>query len=149
MPGKEVTAAAAAKRDAKADFEAQRKEVLDQVPEDYKKMFGRVGFARWGDAVIPALIVSPYDIPMGEGSPRETWLGMFNNVSDLSLSRSESFDSKQSTVVGAKECLTFALLFFLHSLSSTVDWQLWSTLYIGMEPDHRLITTVSSPNQLS
>jgi hypothetical protein len=48
-------------------------------------MFGQVGFARWGDAVLPALIVSPNDVPMGEGSPREKWLGMFNNVSALSL----------------------------------------------------------------
>jgi hypothetical protein len=70
-----------AREDAKADFAATRTEVLARVPEAYKKMFGQVGFAKWGKAVLPALIVSPYDVPMGEGEPREIWLGMLNNVS--------------------------------------------------------------------
>jgi hypothetical protein len=77
----------AARRDAKAKFEAKRKIVLDRVPEDYKKMFGQLGFIGWGQAVLPAIIMSPYDVPMGEGSPREKWLIMFSKVSALVLVR--------------------------------------------------------------
>jgi hypothetical protein len=85
----------AARRDAKAEFEAQQKEVLDRVPEDYKKMFGKVGFIRWGDAALPALIVSPYSVPAGIGSPREQWLEMLNKVSALALVRNDSARSSR------------------------------------------------------
>jgi hypothetical protein len=37
MPGKDLAAAAAAGRDAKAEFEAQRKEVLDKLQKTTKK----------------------------------------------------------------------------------------------------------------
>jgi hypothetical protein len=97
-----------AREDAKADFAAHRKDVLDRVPEDYKKMFGQAGFAKWGKAVLPVLIVSPFDVPMGDGSPRDKWLRMLDNVS--ALSRSESSCSEQSTVVVPKQCLTFTIL---------------------------------------
>jgi hypothetical protein len=84
-----------ARKDAKAEFEATRKEMLDRVPEDYKKMFSQAGFAKWGKVMLPALIVSPYDVPMGEGSPREQWIGMLNNVSALSLVRNHSAQSSR------------------------------------------------------
>jgi hypothetical protein len=44
-------------------------------------MFGQLGFAKWSKGVLPAMIVSPYDVPMGEGSAREKWLTMLDNVS--------------------------------------------------------------------
>jgi hypothetical protein len=85
-----------ARADAKANFEELQKEVLDRVPEDYKKMFGQSGFAKWGARTFyPALIVSPYDVPMGEGSPRDQWLEMFGNVSSLSLVRNHSARSSR------------------------------------------------------
>jgi hypothetical protein len=89
-----------AREDAKADFAAHKKEVLGRVPEDYKNMFGQAGFAKWGKAVLPALIVSPFDVPMGDGSPRDKWLIMLDNVS--ALSRSESSCPKQLTAVVPK-----------------------------------------------
>ncbi len=61
--------------------------MLDRVPEDYKKMFGQLGFIGWGQDVLPALIVSPYSVPMGEGSPREKWFKMLSKVSALILVR--------------------------------------------------------------
>jgi hypothetical protein len=73
--------------DMKATFEAQRKKVLDRVPEDYKNMFGQAGFIGWGQAVLPALIVSPYSVPRGIGSPREKWLKMLDIVSAVVLVR--------------------------------------------------------------
>jgi hypothetical protein len=77
----------ASRRDMKATFEAQRKIVLDRVPEDYKNMFGQTGFIGWGQAVLPALIVSPYSVPRGIGSPREKWLKMLDIVSGVVLVR--------------------------------------------------------------
>jgi hypothetical protein len=74
-----------ARRVAIADFAAHRKEVLGRVPEDYKNMFGQVGFVKWGETVLAALIVSPYSVPTGDGSPRENWLEMLDCVSALSL----------------------------------------------------------------
>jgi hypothetical protein len=89
-----------AREDAKADFAAHLKEVLGRVPEDYKNMFGQAGFAKWGKAVLPVLIVSPFDVPMGDGSPRDKWLLMLDNVS--ALFRSESSCPKQLTAVVPK-----------------------------------------------
>jgi hypothetical protein len=74
-----------ARREAIADFVARRKEVLDRVPEDYKNMFGQVGFVKWGESTLAALIVSPYSVPTGEGSSREKWLNMLDSVSALVL----------------------------------------------------------------
>jgi hypothetical protein len=77
----------AARRRNEELLAAQRKRVLDRVPEDYKKMFGQLGFIGWGQDVLPALIVSPYSVPMGEGSPREKWFKMLSKVSALILVR--------------------------------------------------------------
>jgi hypothetical protein len=71
------------RQDAKQEFEAGRKRVMDQVPDAYKQMFGQAGFGKWGKHILPVLIMSPYDVSMGEGSPREQWLGMFERVSSL------------------------------------------------------------------
>jgi hypothetical protein len=71
------------RQDAKQELEAGRKRVMDQVPDAYKQMFGQVGFGQWGKHILPVLIMSPYDVSMGEGSPREQWLGMFERVSSL------------------------------------------------------------------
>jgi hypothetical protein len=80
-----------AREDAKIDFGMHRKEVLGRVPEDYKKMFGQLGFAKWAKgALLPALIVSPFDVPNGDGSPREKWLKMLDNVSALVLVRNHA-----------------------------------------------------------
>jgi hypothetical protein len=80
-----------AREDAKAELVAYRKYVLGRVPEDYKNMFGQVGFAKWGKAILAAMIVSPFDVPMGIGSPREKWMTMLNNVSAFVLMLSFSF----------------------------------------------------------
>jgi hypothetical protein len=80
-----------ARKDAKINFGIYRKQVLDRVPKDYIKMFGQVGFAKWAKgALLPALIMSPFDVPTGDGSARAEWLKKFHKVSALVLVRNHS-----------------------------------------------------------
>lgn len=51
---------------AKKKFEAERKQILEELPESIKDSFGLIGFAP-GEfdetEIIPVLVVSPYDVP--------------------------------------------------------------------------------------
>lgn len=62
----------------KAAFEQERDEILRQLPDAYKNMFGRIGFAKWSNMTLPVLILNPYDVP--PRPVRAQWLGHFQNV---------------------------------------------------------------------
>ena len=64
--------------DAKEEFEQEKETVLSKVPSSIKKMFGQIGFARWGKNHLPALIMSPYAVPPGPA--RQIWMDMFGKV---------------------------------------------------------------------
>jgi hypothetical protein len=67
-----------ARRDAKMIFEENRDATLLQLPDRVKRMFGQIGFAKWCRAFVPALVVSPYDVP--PGAVRDEWLDAFEKV---------------------------------------------------------------------
>lgn len=51
---------------AKSRFEAERKQILSELPDSIKAMFGTIGFAAAEfdeNDVVPVLIMSPYDVP--------------------------------------------------------------------------------------
>lgn len=51
---------------AKSKFEAERKQILADLPESIKAMFGTIGFAEAEfdeNEIVPVLIMSPYDVP--------------------------------------------------------------------------------------
>lgn len=51
---------------AKSKFEAERKQILADLPDSIKSMFGTIGFAEAEfdeNDIIPVLIMSPYDVP--------------------------------------------------------------------------------------
>jgi hypothetical protein len=50
----------------KSKFEAERKQILSELPESIKATFGTIGFAAAEfdeNEIIPVLIMSPYDVP--------------------------------------------------------------------------------------
>jgi hypothetical protein len=67
--------------EAKVEFLKNKKEILDKIPETYKESFGRIGFAKWGKASLPVLVVDPFDAPPRPA--RELWLQMFEKASGL------------------------------------------------------------------
>lgn len=65
----------------KKEFEKKRSEVLAALPETYKSLFGRVGFAKtnYGNEWLPCLFLGPYDVP--PTSPmRQLWMEMFDKL---------------------------------------------------------------------
>ena len=51
---------------AKSKFEAERKQILADLPESIKAMFGTIGFAAAEfdeNEIVPVLVMSPYDVP--------------------------------------------------------------------------------------
>ena len=51
---------------AKSSFEAEKKQILADLPESIKSMFGTIGFAAAEfdeNDKVPVLIMSPYDVP--------------------------------------------------------------------------------------
>lgn len=64
----------------KEEFEKLQAETLDSLPDSYKLMFGRIGFARCDgrNVILPVLILNPYDAPR---NVRSSWVGAFNSVS--------------------------------------------------------------------
>lgn len=79
------------KRAAQSQFETKLKqatklglesmdeeEVLAQVPDSMKELFGQVGFAKWTRLQLPALVLSPYKVP--PGPVRKSWLDQFHMV---------------------------------------------------------------------
>ena len=65
----------------KQDFEKERDEILEAIPDDYKAMLGQIGFAKWSKNLVPVLILSPFDLPPGVGSVREQWMHMYEKLS--------------------------------------------------------------------
>jgi len=66
----------------KQDFEKERDEILEAIPDDYKAMLGQIGFAKWSKNLVPVLILSPFDLPPGVGSVREQWMHMYEKLSN-------------------------------------------------------------------
>jgi hypothetical protein len=64
--------------DAKKEFEEERMKVFDTLSESYKKMFGQIVFAKWRKESLPALILSPYNVP--PGTVRNMWMDKFEKV---------------------------------------------------------------------
>ena len=51
---------------AKSKFEAERKQILSDLPDSIKSMFGTIGFAAAEfdeNEIVPVLVMSPYDVP--------------------------------------------------------------------------------------
>jgi hypothetical protein len=51
---------------AKSRFEAERNQILAELPDSIKAMFGTIGFAAAEfdeNEIVPVLIMSPYDVP--------------------------------------------------------------------------------------
>jgi len=67
-----------AKQDAKVDFEEKKNAILSALPDEYKAMFGQIGFEKSNYAV---LILSPFDVP--PGPVRDSWEEAFEKVSTL------------------------------------------------------------------
>jgi hypothetical protein len=63
---------------AKKEFEEERDQILNSIPESYKSMFGQIGFVNWGKLPYPVLILNPYNIP--PGPVRNQWISMFKKV---------------------------------------------------------------------
>lgn len=64
---------------AKKNFEVDRDAVLATLPNSYKSMFNKIGFAKFGQSYHPVLILSPYCVPPNE--IRRNWLTIFECVS--------------------------------------------------------------------
>jgi len=65
----------------KRAFEQERDEILASIPEEYKKMFGQIGFTKWSKALIPVVILNPYHLPGGpDGAVRNQWLAMYEKL---------------------------------------------------------------------
>ena len=64
---------------AQKAFDEEKQGVMAQVPKENKALFNQVGFAKWGKGYLPAMAVSPYDVPPGD--IRDQWMKMYQNVS--------------------------------------------------------------------
>jgi hypothetical protein len=68
-------------QEARKEYNAQKADVLSRLPQSYKKHWGQIMFGRWKkDPWRPVLIVGPYEMAPAF---RETWMKMFENVSQL------------------------------------------------------------------
>jgi hypothetical protein len=71
----------AGKWPAQLHFEKKRDEVLSQIPQHIKAVFGQAVLAGWSGKAYPALVLNPFDVPPSPA--REQWKAMFQNVSML------------------------------------------------------------------
>jgi hypothetical protein len=62
----------------KADWEATRDVVLDEVLDKVKQKYGQICFSKWGKEILPVLVMSPFDVP--PGPVREMWFDMYEKV---------------------------------------------------------------------
>jgi hypothetical protein len=61
------------------EYLSQKADVLERLPESYKKQWGQIYFCKWKkDPHRPVLVLGPYQV---HPELRETWMKMFNNVS--------------------------------------------------------------------
>jgi len=77
-----------AQQEAKESFEDERDDILSQLSPKVRKLFGQIGFAKFGKAWYGALVLNPYDVP--PGAVRNKWLDMFEKVSWMVACTSDS-----------------------------------------------------------
>ena len=69
---------------AKVLFEQERDNILARIPDNVKRDYLKLGFAKLGASErLPVEQLSPFQLP--QGSVRDQWVKMFNNVSWLAL----------------------------------------------------------------
>lgn len=66
------------KEETKKIFEIERAEILESLPESVKRLFGQIGFAKFGKHVYGVLVLNPYDVP--PGNARFEWLDTYQKV---------------------------------------------------------------------
>ncbi|KAL7566711.1 hypothetical protein ACA910_017767 [Epithemia clementina (nom. ined.)] len=69
-------------QDAKDEFEDEKATILATVPSTIQAMFRQIGFAKWNKNFLPALILSPYDVPPGPA--RSIWMDMYRKMQENS-----------------------------------------------------------------
>lgn len=70
----------AAREKAKKEFEEEKTQILAELPEEYKNMWGQVGYSKWNKNWLPCLIVGPFEVP-GNSDMRRQWMAMWEHVS--------------------------------------------------------------------
>ena len=63
----------------KKEFEEEKADILAELPDEYKNLWGQCGFAKWGKSWLPCLFVSPFDV--GGSQMRDDWMKMYEGVS--------------------------------------------------------------------
>ena len=65
-------------RDAWREYQEESDRVVRQLPVENTRMFGQIGFGKFGKKWFPVLIISPYDVALE--SVRNEWYGTFEKV---------------------------------------------------------------------
>ena len=84
---------------ARKEFEREKEGIMAQVPDNCKELFHQVGFAKWGKGFLPAMAVSPYDVPPGD--IRDQWMKMYQNVRTVCIG-----------YMHTRTCILYVVLFF-------------------------------------
>ena len=58
----------------------EKARILAEVPDEHKRKWGQIAFAKWGNYWFPCLIVDPYDVEP-TSKMRSEWMKMFEKVS--------------------------------------------------------------------
>lgn len=66
-------------KEEKEIFEAEREEILKEIPDDVKSKFGQIMFSRWSKETFPVLVMSPFQV--APGRVRDLWYTMYDKVS--------------------------------------------------------------------
>jgi hypothetical protein len=64
--------------EAKHEFDLQRTSIYETLSNSYQQMFGQIVFAKWKSKYLPALILSPYQVP--PGGVRNMWMEKYEKV---------------------------------------------------------------------
>jgi len=76
----------ATREKAKKEFEEEKAEILAELSEEYKSLWGQVGYAKWAKTWLPCLFLSPFDVnPLT--TMRDNWMRMYENVCVLVLAQ--------------------------------------------------------------
>jgi len=61
-----------------SEFNKERAGILASLPDTYKNLWGRVGFAKtnWGNEWLPCLFLGPYDVSP-TSAMRQLWIDTF------------------------------------------------------------------------
>ena len=66
---------------SKKEYTSQKADVLERVPASHQRHWGQIMFGKWKkDPWRPVLVLGPYQV---HPDLRDTWMKMFENVSDL------------------------------------------------------------------